>query len=106
MTLRPDILALILACMLVTLLPRILPMIFVNRLTLPRGFLLWLQYIPVSVISALLFREILLLDGALRPWQSPHIIAGVASLLIAFLSKSIITTVLLSVLLFWLLGGF
>lgn len=94
MSVRPEIMLLILGCMIVTVVPRVLPMILVNRLQLPRWFLLWLGYVPIAVISALFFREILLTNGGWREWNDPYLAAGVLTLAAAFVSRNILATVL------------
>ena len=110
MTLRPEVLLLILACMAVTIVPRVLPMMTVNRLRLPQWAAAWLSYVPSAVISALFFREILATPaGELRGLLDPHFIAGWATLALAFLTRNIIATVIAGVALFavlrWALGG-
>lgn len=110
MTLRPEVLWLILACLLVTIVPRVLPMLTVNRLRLPRAVVAWLSYVPAAVIAALFFREILATPaGALRDWLDPYFLAGWATLALAFWTRNIIVTVLAGVALFaalrWGLGG-
>ena len=110
MTLRWEVLALILACLAVTIVPRVLPMLTVNRLRLPRGVVAWLSYVPAAVISALFFREILVTAaGDLRGPLDPHFLAGWATLALAFLTRNIIATVIAGAALFallkWALGG-
>ena len=110
MTLRWEVLALILACLAVTIVPRVLPMLTVNRLRLPRAVVAWLGYVPAAVISALFFREILATSaGDLRGVLDPHFLAGWATLALAFLTRNIIATVAAGVALFallrWGLGG-
>lgn len=110
MTLRPEVLFLILACLLVTIVPRVLPMMTVNRLRLPRAVVSWLSFVPSAVISALFFREILATpEGDLRSILDPHFLAGWSTLALAFLTRNIILTVIVGVALFavlrWTLGG-
>jgi branched-subunit amino acid transport protein len=93
MIVRPEVLGLILACMAVTLLPRVLPMALINIAPLPRWFLAWLRHIPVAVIAALLFKEIATAGGELRHWQDPYLGGGVAALLVAFASRSIVISI-------------
>ena len=109
MSIRPEIILLILGCMGVTVLPRILPMAFANRLHLPAWFLAWLRYIPVSVIAALFFREVLLTAGAFRQWDDPYLIAGLLTLVAAFVFRNILLTVVVGAVVFtalrFILGG-
>lgn len=89
--------------MAVTIVPRVLPMLLVNRLNLPHWFWAWLRYIPVSVIAALFFRETLLINGEFRQWGDPYLIAGQLTLITAFLCRNLFLTVCLGVALFTLL---
>ena len=110
MTLRLEVLLLILACMAVTIVPRVLPMLTVNRLRLPPSAVAWLSYVPSAVISALFFREILATpEGAPRGFLDPYFLAGWMTLALAFLTRNIILTVIAGVALFatlhWLFAG-
>lgn len=94
MTLRLEVLLLILACMAVTFIPRVLPMLLFGRVELPQWFLIWLRYIPVAIISALFFKDTLLLQGQLRSWDDVYLTAGLLTLLIAFVSRNIFVTII------------
>ncbi len=48
-----------LACALVTAVPRVLPLLVLSRLRLPAWLLDWLRYVPVAVLASLLSLEIL-----------------------------------------------
>jgi branched-subunit amino acid transport protein len=56
-----EIALLIILMALVTYLPRVLPMLLLSRRTLPRAAVLWLSYVPVAVLAALLAPASLLL---------------------------------------------
>lgn len=100
MSVRPEIFLLIVGCMLLTALPRVLPMLLADRVALPRWFLLWLRHIPVAVISALFFPEVLLHNGGWRDWNDPYLLAAFPTLLAAFVSRSIVFTIVFGTLLF------
>lgn len=94
MTIRPEIVILVTACMAVTLVPRVLPLLLARRLNLPAVVQEWLTYVPIAVIAALLVDQILLVGD--RPgitWSLPHVVAGAAAVLIAAASRSIALTV-------------
>lgn len=103
MTVRLEILLLILACMAVTVLPRVLPLSLAHRIRLPQWFLAWLQYVPIAVISALFFREVLLLNGEWRQWHDPYLLAAWPTLAVAIVSRHILLTIIIGTLLFTLL---
>jgi len=58
MEIRPEFLALVLACALVTAVPRVLPLVALSRLQLPRWLAGWLRYVPIAVLAALLAIEL------------------------------------------------
>ncbi|ABK15897.1 AzlD domain-containing protein [Syntrophobacter fumaroxidans] len=90
---------------LVTYLLRWVPLFFFSRMVLPRGLVEWLDLIPVSIMSALVFPD-LLTSGApkhLDLFQVKSIVA-VPTLLFAFKTKSPGGTVLVGMLLYWLAG--
>ena len=48
---------------LVTFLPRVLPLLTLTGLSLPKWLIDWLRYVPHAVLAALLLPSILLQDG-------------------------------------------
>lgn len=94
MSVRLEVLLLILACMLVTFIPRILPMVLFGRVALPQWFLIWLRYIPVAIISALFFKDVVLLQGEWRAWNDVYLLAGILTLLIAFATRNIFASII------------
>lgn len=104
MDIRPEFLGLVLACALVTALPRVLPLVVLSRLELPGWALDWLRYVPISVLAALAAIEVLMPGG--RPWFSldnPALPAIAAAFLLAATTRSLLTTVLAGVAVFWML---
>ncbi len=104
MDVRPELLALILACAAVTVVPRVLPLVLLAKIQLPRWLLAWLAYVPVAVLAALLAIEVLVVDG--RPALSaanPSLVAIVPALAVASLTRSLIGTVIAGLGAFWLL---
>ena len=104
MDVRPEILALILACAAVTILPRVLPLVLLSRIALPAWVLAWLAYVPVAVLAALLALEVLVVDG--KPavtTANPALLAILPALAVAALTRSLITTAAAGVGLYWLL---
>ena len=104
MDIRPEILALILACAAVTAVPRVLPLLLLSRITLPAWLLAWLAYVPISVLAALLALEVLMVEG--RPAVSmanPALLAILPALAVAGFTRSLIGTVLAGVAAYWLM---
>ena len=95
MDIRPEFLGLILACALVTAVPRVLPLVVLSRFQLPAWLLDWLRFVPIAILGALLFLEVSLAAAPL---------AGVATALaVAALTRSILGTVLAGVAVYGLL---
>ena len=96
MDIRPEFLALILACAAVTAVPRVLPLLVLTRLRLPQWLLDWLSYVPVAVLACLLALEV---AGA----GMTGLIAAVVALAVAAATRSLLGTVLAGVAVYWLL---
>ena len=104
MDVRPEFLALVLACALVTALPRVLPLVVLSRMTLPGWLLDWLRFVPVAVLAALCAIEVLLPGGTLAvSAANPALPAIAVAFLIAAATRSLLGTVLAGVAGYWLL---
>ena len=104
MDVRPEFLALVLACAVVTAVPRVMPLVLLAKIALPRWLLAWLAYVPVAVLAALLALEVLLVEG--RPALStanPSLLAIVPALAVAAFTRSLIGTVIAGLIVYWLL---
>lgn len=80
--------------MLVTYLPRVLPLVVLSKVDIPRPFMRWLKYIPVAVLASLLAPELFLDNG--RPdfsFSNLFFLAAIPSFFIAAISKNIFYTV-------------
>ena len=107
MSLRIEVLFLILGCMLVTIIPRVLPLIFAEKVSLSKKTRIWLKQVPPVVISALFFKEILLADGKWLPhFNDFYTWAGMFALLIGITTRNLLITVIAGILVFELLKYF
>ena len=89
---------------LVTYLPRLLPLLALSGRRLPTWLTLWLDLIPAAILSALL-APALLTGGEPKVLQlRPELIVSVPAFLFAWKTKSLVGTVLVGMLLFWLIG--
>jgi len=104
MDIRPEFLGLVLACALVTALPRVLPLVVLSRFQLPAWLLDWLRFVPIAILGALLALEVLF-PGGVRNFSpaNPALPAVAAALAVAALTRSILGTVLAGVAMYWLL---
>jgi branched chain amino acid efflux pump len=95
---RPGVLLMIAGSGLVTVIPRVLPLIALRRFTLPGWAFLWLGNVPIAVIAALLARTLLLDQGRISlPPHNPAPLAIVPAFLVAVFTRSLIFTVLVGV---------
>ena len=95
MEVRLDILLLIVACGVVTLLPRVLPLILLRKMVFPKWYQEWLSYIPVTIMSALVAQE--MIPAAGEEWDAVKLLAFAASLLCAVVTRSLFFTVVCGV---------
>ena len=98
MTVRPYVLAIILGAALVTVIPRVLPLVLLSRMNIPDRAVRWLGHVPVAVLAALLAQSVLLADGQLDlSLSNLSLIAIIPTLLVALRTRSLVGTVLTGV---------
>jgi branched-subunit amino acid transport protein len=100
---RGSVMGLILGMAVVTYLPRFLPMAFLSRLVLPEKVKMGLGYIPVAILSAIVF-PILFSNGEKVGIQPQYLLAALPVFIFAWKAKSLWGSVLLGMLIFWGLG--
>jgi len=99
MEIRWHIALLIIGSAVVTLIPRVLPLMILSKLRIPELAVRWLDHVPIAVMGALLASELLLSDGRVDPGS--HLLelaAAVPAFLTAFLTKSLFATVVVGIL--------
>ena len=90
MSARPEVLLAIALCALVTFLPRVLPMLFINKIALPAIVIAWLRLTPAAILVALLVPGLFfssgknLLDAA---GIAVHLVACLGTIIAFFLSR-------------------
>ena len=98
MGVRGPVLLAIVASGLVTLIPRVLPLAVLSRITLPGWLVRWLRYVPVAVLAALLAQAVLVTNGHITaPPANLGPIAVVPTLAVAIRTRSLIGTVVVGV---------
>ena len=102
---KSEYLLLVLGMGLVTYIPRWVPIFFLSRRQLPPWFAEWLDFIPVAILSALVFPE-LITAGSPRYLDllRPEFIVAVPTFVFALKTRSLGGTVVTGMLLFWLAG--
>ena len=99
-----EILAIILGMAIVTFLPRFLPMAFLTRWVIPEGVKTGLDYIPVAVLSAIVF-PILFFNGKGTFGIHPQfLLSAIPVFVFAWKVKSLWGSVVLGMLIYWGLG--
>jgi branched-subunit amino acid transport protein len=82
----------------VTLIPRVLPFLFMRRVRMPVFVQKWLSYIPVCLFSALIVQGVLEQQGrGLLSVVWSDLMALAVSLAVAFKTRSLLVTVLTGV---------
>lgn len=88
------VILIIIGMSIVTYLPRMLPLVILSRFRLSPLFLAWLRYIPVAVLSALLFPGLLISDGRLSlGFENKALLASLLCFFVAVRSKNLFFTV-------------
>lgn len=88
----------ILGCALVTFIPRVLPLMLLSQMELPKWLIRWLKNVPVAVMAALLAQELLLSDNQFSIAENYlKLLAAIPAFLIAFFTKSLLGTVMAGV---------
>ena len=82
-----------LGMMLVTYLPRLLPLVALSQVRLPERVMSWLSYLPAAILSALIFPGALMREGVFDAGiTNPSIWALAASFAVAIKSRNLILT--------------
>jgi branched-subunit amino acid transport protein len=80
----------ILGMLLVTYLPRLLPVWFLATREMPEVLVTWLRYVPAAVLSALLLPALLVTGGKLNlAWNNLYLLAFIPTLLVAWKTRSL-----------------
>lgn len=95
MEVRWDVFLIILGAALVTFIPRVAPLMILSRFELPEWGMRWLNYVPISVMAALIGQEILMNDGKITSlFNNVELLAAIPTFLIAIKTRSLLGTVL------------
>ena len=82
------------------LIPRLLPMGLLAKRNIGKNFQIWLSFIPVAILSALLAPEIFMKNGGLCfAKENLFLMAFAPVLLVAYLTKNLFATLLVGMIL-------
>ena len=94
-----NIFLIILGMMVVTYLPRLLPVMFLSSRSLPPILAAWLRYIPVSVMAAMVMPTLLLKDGQVAIARDNIFLwAALPTLFVAWRTRSLFGSVVVGML--------
>ena len=95
---RSAVLLVIIGTGIVTVIPRVLPLVLLSRVSLPNLVVRWLGFVPVAVLAALLAQSVIFVGGkpALPP-QNLALLAVAPTLLVAARTHSLIGTVVVGI---------
>ena len=78
----------------VTYVPRMLPLVVLNKIDLPPVVLSWLRLIPPAVLGALTAQSIFLRKGVVTfDWRNIYLLAAIPCFVVALKTKSLMWTV-------------
>ncbi|MDD2402185.1 MAG: AzlD domain-containing protein [Clostridia bacterium] len=86
--------AIIIGMMLVTYIPRMLPLVVLSKMNIPPLVLNWLKYIPIAVLASLLAPEIFMNETGLDiSLNNQMLLAAIPAFIVASLTKNLFYTV-------------
>ncbi len=89
----------------VTYVPRLLPFLFLSKKNPPQWFVDWLELIPASILSALLFPALLTAGSPKQlDFWGPEFLVSIPVFGFAWKTKSLGGTVIFGMLLYWVAG--
>lgn len=104
MEVRWTILIIIMGCALVTFIPRVLPLMLLSQMELPKWMIRWLKNVPVAVMAALLTQDLLLSENEISISANIlKLLAAIPAFAIAIFTKSLLGTVVVGVIFMMLL---
>lgn len=98
---RVTMLILILGMGIVTFIPRFLPMAFLTRRVIPERVKMGLAYIPIAILSAIVFPILFFNEGGTVEIQPHYLLSAIPVFVFAWKVKSLWGSVLLGMLVYW-----
>lgn len=98
---------LVLGCFCVAFAPRLIPLMFFRMRKIPDWFNEWMRYVPISLFTALVVKDIFITPGyTVTLSQIPDMIAAIIVIGVAYWTRSMAISVILGLLAVFLLGMF
>ncbi|MGE6610692.1 AzlD domain-containing protein [Peribacillus sp. NPDC076916] len=93
------ILAVIVGISIVTFIPRVVPLVLLSKVEIPKWGIDWLKHVPVAVMAALLAQELLLSEQVFSIKDNAlNLAAALPAFLVAIFTRSLLGTVMIGVL--------
>lgn len=90
---------LIIGCGIVTWLPRIIPFILSKKMSFSPFWKKFLTYIPMCILTALLTQSLIVVEkGTLTQINTENLVVAIPTIIVAFLTKSLMWTVVFGML--------
>jgi branched-subunit amino acid transport protein len=99
-----EVLWLLLGMAIVTFLPRFLPMAFLTRRAIPEKIKIGLDYIPVAILSAIVFSLLFSPSNGKVGIEPQSLLAALPVFIFAHRMKNLWGSVILGMLIYWGLG--
>ncbi|SRR5690606_37365187 len=88
----------------ITFLLRLALIISTGHFTMPERLRQGLQYVPAAVLSAIIFPELLMPDGALDvSMNNARLLAGLLAIVVAWRTKNVLLTIAAGMVALWIL---
>lgn len=97
MTIDRSMVILIIGCSLVTWFPRIMPFILAKTITFPKWLIQFLNFLPICILTALLFQSILINKEGFPSFDIEKTLALIPTLTVSIVTKSLMKTVIVGV---------
>lgn len=86
----------------VTFTPRYGVLALLGRVEMPKPLFRALRYVPVTVLSAIIFPDLLLKNGSLNiALNNSFLFAGIFSVLVSWRTKNLLLTIVLGMIALW-----
>lgn len=98
MSVRPEVVIVLLGMAAVTIGPRILPFLVLSRIQLPEPIIRWLRYVPAAALGALLAQDLFTSGGQLHvTLREPRWYGALVALAVGLRTRNLMATVVAGV---------
>ncbi len=101
---KQETLLLIFGMAIVTFIPRFIPMAFLSRRSIPEKAKMGLEYIPVAILSAIVFPILFFDGGGTLGIQPQFFLSAIPVFVFAWKTKNLWGSVIIGMLIYWGLG--